>query len=121
MTAAPWPVAPPGQAPALDEDYHVHSTFSDGVNTVAENVDAAVRAGLRSVCLAEHVRASTSWLPDFVSAVGELRPPAELTVRTGVEAKMLDMTGRLDLPADLAGIRSDPDRRPSVPGGRRPG
>jgi putative hydrolase len=36
--------------------------------------------------------------------VGQLQPPAWLTVRTGVEAKILDMTGRLDLPADLSGI-----------------
>ncbi len=26
---------------ALDEDFHVHSTFSDGASTLAENVAAA--------------------------------------------------------------------------------
>ena len=39
----------------LDRDYHVHSTFSDGVSTVTENVSAAER-GLRLLCLTDHVR-----------------------------------------------------------------
>ncbi len=93
-----------GPAPALDEDYHVHSTFSDGRSSIDDNLAAAAALGLRTLCLAEHVRAGTGWLPEFVAAVHQLRPPAGLTVLTGVEAKILDMTGRLDLPADLSGI-----------------
>ena len=30
---------------ALDEDFHVHSTFSDGASTLAENVEVACNAG----------------------------------------------------------------------------
>ena len=60
--------------------------------------------GCARICLAEHVRAGTGWLPEFVAAVAALEAPAGLTVRTGVEAKILDMTGRLDLPADLSGV-----------------
>ena len=93
-----------GRAPALDEDFHVHSTFSDGTSTISENLAAAEARGLRTICMTEHVRAGTSWLPEFVSAVAGLRPPAGLAVRTAVEAKILDMTGRLDLPGDLSGI-----------------
>jgi histidinol phosphatase-like PHP family hydrolase len=61
--------------PRLDEDYHVHSTFSDdAVSTLAENVAAARDRGLRTICLAEHVRRGTAWVPDFLSAVHALRP-----------------------------------------------
>jgi putative hydrolase len=87
---------------ALDEDYHVHSTFSDdAVSTLAENVLAARRRGLRTLCCAEHVRAGTGWVPDFVAAVSYYRSARGPRVLAGVEAKILDSSGRLDAPADL--------------------
>jgi putative hydrolase len=92
-------------AVALDEDYHVHSTFSDdAVSTVAENVDAARRRGLRTLCLTDHVRRDSAWVPDFLSVVEALRPAAGLVLLTGVEAKILDRTGQLDLPEDATGL-----------------
>ena len=89
---------------ALDQDHHVHSTFSrDAVSTVAENVAAARERGLRTLCLADHVRHDSAWVPDFVSAVDALRPVPGLDVLAGVEVKILDRTGRLDLPECIGG------------------
>jgi putative hydrolase len=89
---------------ALDEDHHVHSTFSDdAMSTVAENVDTARLRGLRALCLADHVRHDSAWVPDFVSAVDALRPVPGLDVLAGVEVKILDRTGRLDLPECIGG------------------
>ncbi len=50
-----WPDDLSGRPPALDEDYHVHSTFSDGASSPAENLAAAESAGLRTICMADHV------------------------------------------------------------------
>jgi putative hydrolase len=88
----------------LDEDYHVHSTFSDGASTVADNVAAARDRGLRRLCLTDHVRSSTDWLPGYVAAVAALRADDGTELVTGVEAKILDSSGRLDLPDELAGV-----------------
>ena len=83
-------------------DFHVHSTFSDDAqSTLAENIAAASAAGLRTVRLTDHVRASTTWVPEFLSAVAAERIPDGLTVLTGVEAKLLDASGAVDTPADL--------------------
>jgi putative hydrolase len=85
--------------PALDEDHHVHSTFSDdAVSTMAENVSMARERGLRMICLADHVRRDSPWVAKFVSAVDALRPVPGLEVLAGIEAKILDRSGRLDLP-----------------------
>jgi putative hydrolase len=114
--------------PRLDEDYHVHSTFSDdAVSTLAENMAAARERGLRTICLAEHVRRAVAWVPDFLSAVHALRPVPGLDVLAGVEAKILDRTGALDLPdgaggADLVLIADHQfpaDRGPVHPGEMR--
>lgn len=86
----------------LRGDYHVHSTFSDdAVSTLAENIAAASTAGLRELRLVDHVRTSTTWVPEFIAAVAAERVPDGLTVHTGVEAKILDATGTLDIPVGL--------------------
>jgi len=86
-------------------DYHVHSTFSDdAVSTIAENIAAASARGLTTLRLIDHVRASTTWVPQFVAAVAAEPVPDGLTVLTGVETKLMDSRGTLDLPAELDGI-----------------
>ena len=91
--------------PELRGDHHVHSTFSDdAVSTLEENVAAAHAAGLTELRLVDHVRLDTTWVPEFLAAVAALEVPEELTVHTGVEAKILDASGALDLPPGLAGV-----------------
>jgi putative hydrolase len=88
----------------LDEDHHVHSVFSDdAVSTLAENIGAARQRGLRALCLADHVRRDSAWVPDFLAAVDGLRPVPGLEILAGVEAKILDRAGQLDLPEGSAG------------------
>jgi putative hydrolase len=83
----------------LDQDFHVHSTFSDdAVSSPADNVAAAVEAGLSTLCLVDHVRVDTPWVPELVSTVRDLALRAPLELLVGVEAKILDTSGRLDLP-----------------------
>jgi len=89
----------------FDEDYHVHSTFSDdAVSTPAANVAAAADAGLSTLCLVDHVRADTTWVPELVVTARDLAARAPLTVLVGVEAKILDADGTLDLPADADSV-----------------
>jgi putative hydrolase len=88
----------------MDQDYHVHSAFSDdAVSTVAENVAAARRRGLRTLCVADHVRHGTVWVPEFLAAVNALRPRPGLEVLAGLEATILDRAGTLDLPDGIDG------------------
>lgn len=85
-------------------DFHVHSTFSDdAVSTLAENIAAASAAGLHELRLVDHVRESTTWVPEFLAAVAAEPVPDGLAVFTGVESKIMDASGRLDLPAGYSG------------------
>jgi putative hydrolase len=93
-----------GRDLALDEDYHVHSTFSDGESSIVQNVRAARERGLRTLCLVDHVRRGTEWLPEFAAAIAPFRGLPGPRVLAGVEAKILDTFGRLDLPPGLDGI-----------------
>jgi putative hydrolase len=84
----------------LLEDHHVHSTFSDGKSTLEENIAAAERQGLRHLGCVDHVRVDTTYVPGYVEAVRALRATTVLELSAGIEAKILDTGGRLDLPAD---------------------
>lgn len=98
MTAR-FPVQDPGA------DLHVHSTFSDDAeSTVAENLAAAADHGLHTIGMVDHVRRDTAWVPDMVAAARALDGTRGVRVLVGVEAKMLDTGGALDLPGDLPAL-----------------
>ena len=83
-------------------DYHVHSTFSDDAHsTVSANLAAASKAGLTEIRLVDHVRQSTTWVADFLTTVSAAPVYTDLTVLTGVEAKILNARGDVDVPRDL--------------------
>jgi putative hydrolase len=83
-------------------DFHVHSDYSDdAVSSIAENIAAAKAIGLAEIRLIDHVRQSTSWVPDFIAEVSRQNSLEGLVVHTGVEAKILNARGELDVPRDL--------------------
>jgi putative hydrolase len=88
----------------LLEDMHIHSTFSDGIHTVEENVRQSETIGLSKICCVDHVRVSTDWLPKFVETVENVRQRTNLTVNCGIEAKILNENGELDIPANTDGV-----------------
>ena len=57
----------------LDEDHHVHTTFSDGRGTVSEMAEQARHVGLRQIGLADHVRRDSDWLDAYVAEVERVR------------------------------------------------
>lgn len=86
------------------EDYHVHSTMSDGRGTLAQNVAAAQSFGVETLGCVEHVRAGSRWLPSYVHQVRDLRASFEGDLLCGIEAKMLNQSGLIDMPADICGV-----------------
>ncbi|MFI8423532.1 PHP domain-containing protein [Streptomyces sp. NPDC085479] len=88
----------------LRADLHTHTDFSDGHDPLGAVVEAAAAAGLDMLVVTDHVRADTTYLPAYTAAVRAARATAPLRLVCGVEAKILDTEGRLDLPEDLTGV-----------------
>lgn len=87
----------------LTADRHTHSSVTHGAASPAAMADAAVAAGLRTWGLSEHVRADTTWLPEYERLVRDLRRD-ELVIECGVEATIVDAAGHLDLPPGVAAV-----------------
>ncbi len=87
------------------QDMHVHSRFSDGADTIEDNVAQAERIGLLELTCVDHVREVTDWVPDYAAAVARAGAQTQLALRCGIEAKLLDTSGALDVPpGDMAGV-----------------
>jgi putative hydrolase len=86
------------------QDMHVHSTFSDGANTIEENVAEAERLGLLELMCVDHVRADSGWVAEYVAAVRRVGVTTSVALGCAVEAKLLDTAGNLDLPRELEGV-----------------
>ena len=89
---------------SIYEDMHIHSTFSDGKHSVYENIKQAESLGLKRICCVDHVRNGTDWTKDFAKEVRLQGKATSLDVYSGVETKLLNTGGDLDLPDNIDGI-----------------
>jgi putative hydrolase len=85
-------------------DWHTHSDLTDGADPWETMAAAAGEAGLALLGASDHVRRDSTWVPEYAARVRGLDGLGGLRVSCGVEVKMLDSTGRLDLPEDLPAL-----------------
>lgn len=91
---------------SLSQDMHVHSTFSDGRDTIEDNVAEAERLGLVEMTCVDHVRVDSDWVADFTTCVKRANAATPVALSCGIEAKLLNTAGDLDLPPDIAGAQA---------------
>lgn len=84
-------------------DFHLHTTWTDGANSVLEMYNQSIQCGLSSILFTEHARkTSGDWFPEFAREIRNL-PRAGCQALVGVETKVEDFSGDLDCtPAILA-------------------
>jgi len=78
-------------------DYHMHTVFSDGDNKVAKYVKKASELNLDEIAITDHVWRSSDWVDEYVDAIDEIREEYNMTVHAGLEAKVIDRDGRVDV------------------------
>jgi DNA polymerase (family 10)/putative hydrolase len=87
----------------LNGDWQIHTTWSDGKNTITEYCHEARRKGLRILAFTEHVRREIRY--DFWAYMGEVEAARkqfpDLTLLAGCEAKVLNRQGDLDAPPEV--------------------
>jgi putative hydrolase len=86
------------------QDMHVHSTFSDGHDPIEANVAEAEALGLTQLTCVDHVRVDTEWVPEYLATVRRISGQTDVELRCGIEAKLLDTDGTLDLPDRIDGV-----------------
>lgn len=79
-------------------DFHVHSNFSDGEDSIEDLVKAAVDLRLEAIAITDHVRRETTWLDDYVREIKEIKSTygKKIDIYSGIEAKAIDPEGNID-------------------------
>ncbi|MCK4306964.1 PHP domain-containing protein [candidate division WOR-3 bacterium] len=87
----------------MKEDRHIHSNFSDGLNSPEEIVKTAISTEYEKICIVDHVREDTKWVPDFTHEILRLKKKygSKIEIFSGIEAKVINLKGDLDLPKDI--------------------
>ncbi|MDY6836309.1 MAG: PHP domain-containing protein [Chloroflexota bacterium] len=82
----------------LRTDIHIHSSFSDGLNTPEELVLEAIRLGYQEIAITDHVRRSTHWLDGFHREMERLKKlyADRIDLYSGIEAKVINLQGDID-------------------------
>ena len=87
----------------LTADYHTHTKYSDGDNTVLENALKAKELGLKEVAITEHGY-SHIWFglkrkehPSYAAEIGEAEKQAGIPVLIGMENNIRGISGKCDI------------------------
>lgn len=87
----------------LTADYHTHTPFSHGKNTVLENVFAAKEKGLKEIAIADHGFSHLAFglgrkeVPLLIEQAKAAEKEYGVKVLVGVEANLLGESGKTDL------------------------
>ncbi|MEM1225575.1 MAG: DNA polymerase/3'-5' exonuclease PolX [Planctomycetota bacterium] len=93
----------------IQGDLHMHTTATDGQNTIREMADAALDRGLRYIAITDHsqrVSMASGLTPERLreqwKVIDEIRPEYDgrLTILKGIECDILE-SGEMDLPDDV--------------------
>ncbi len=85
----------------IEVDTHTHTVISGHAwSTLSENVAAARNKGMKGLCLTEHGPALTGGAPGYTPHSQRMVPAIIDGIRVfkGIEANILDTSGRLDIP-----------------------
>ncbi|KUO42148.1 MAG: hypothetical protein APZ16_03705 [Candidatus Hadarchaeum yellowstonense] len=79
-------------------DLHIHSSFSDGLNTPEEIVKCAIELGYEAIGITDHVRKNSTWVEDFVAEIKKIKQKYEDRIRVFccVESKVINLEGDID-------------------------
>ena len=79
-------------------DFHIHSNFSDGENSIEELVKAAINLNLDAIAITDHVRKESDWIDRYIEEIERLRTEYgdKIQIYSGIEAKAIDLEGDID-------------------------
>jgi histidinol phosphatase-like PHP family hydrolase len=78
-------------------DAHTHTSFSDGRNTVMENVRAAEAVGLACVAITDHYHEPGEWFDRMLSGIKAARQRYNVRVLAGAEATIVNPDGEVSI------------------------
>ncbi len=81
----------------INWNYHIHTKFTDGQNSVDEIAQYCYRVGIKEIAITEHVRSILTYdFNQLLDQIGQSEKKYKIKIWKGIEAKILP-NGQLDL------------------------
>lgn len=82
---------------SLHVDFHLHSTWTDGKNTIPEIIEHAKKNELNSIAITDHIRKQSTYFDEYKKEIELLNENEEINIYVGFEAKVADFAGNIDV------------------------
>ena len=79
-------------------DFHMHTNWTDGDNTVSEMINQSEMNGLTGIAITDHIRRESDYYPDYIESIKKNAHYTKVNVLCGFEAKILNSMGDIDIP-----------------------
>lgn len=95
----------------LTGDYHTHTIYSHGKGTIRENVEAAIKKGLKEIAITDHgpghlifktKKESFFTMKEEINVLNQKY--SEINILLGIEANIIDYSGTIDADQDILDV-----------------
>jgi len=84
----------------FNSDWHIHTNYVHGKNSILQCAQKAKDNNLQLIVIIEHVRKKLTYnFSDFLKDIEVAKGISGIQILSGVEAKVIDIRGNLDLPS----------------------
>ncbi len=81
----------------LKNDFHIHSTWTDGKHSILENINYSKSLNMRAIAITDHIRESSVYFDEYDIEIKKLAKEQQFNILTGFEARIKDFSGNLDV------------------------
>jgi HisJ family histidinol phosphate phosphatase len=87
------------------QDLHLHTKFSDGVNSIEEMVLKAISLNINAIGFSDHVWKISAWTNDYLFEISQMQKKysSKIKIFPGFETKLINHNGELDINESLYG------------------
>ena len=89
-------------------DLHMHSTWTDGKDSVAEVVKQAEAMNMNTIAITDHIRSTSTYYPEYAKEIHAINKKTDVNILVGFEARIKNFKGELDVAEE---VRKDADVR----------
>lgn len=82
----------------LNADLHIHSSWTDGRNSIKEIIQWSERQHLKKIAFTDHVRTTSDYCSRYCNQIREIAHQTDIEVLIGFETRIDSFAGELSIP-----------------------
>lgn len=82
-------------------DLHIHSTYTDGKDSIADIVKQAEAINLDTIAITDHIRESSTYFDEYMQEIEMIRKSSKINIMIGFEARIKNFKGEVDVAKEV--------------------